>query len=81
MRFSASLIACVSALLFAGTATAARIWIPRSPDACRSIRGSGEPVWYLDLSTGGRVVIRLRPDAAPKMVDRVEGTAPASDFY
>lgn len=28
--------------------------------------------WVLDLSTGGRVLIRLRPDAAPKMVARIK---------
>jgi cyclophilin family peptidyl-prolyl cis-trans isomerase len=28
--------------------------------------------WVLDLSTGGRVLIRLRPDAAPKMVERIK---------
>jgi cyclophilin family peptidyl-prolyl cis-trans isomerase len=31
-----------------------------------------ENLWYLDLSTGGRVIIWLRPDAAPKMVERVK---------
>ena len=29
-------------------------------------------VWVLDLSTGGRVTIGLRPDVAPKMVERVK---------
>lgn len=28
--------------------------------------------WLLDLSTGGRVAIRLRPDVAPQMVQRVK---------
>jgi peptidylprolyl isomerase len=36
--------------------------------------------WVLDLSTGGRVLIRLRPDAAPKMVERVK-TLTRSHFY
>lgn len=31
-----------------------------------------ENTWVLDLSTGGRVTIRLRPDAAPKMVEQVK---------
>ncbi|WP_294043391.1 peptidylprolyl isomerase [Sphingomonas sp.] len=31
-----------------------------------------ENLLYLDLSTGGRVVIWLRPDVAPKMVERVK---------
>ena len=31
-----------------------------------------ENILYLDLSTGGRVTIWLRPDAAPKMVERIK---------
>ena len=31
-----------------------------------------ENTWLLDLSSGGRVTIRLRPDAAPKMVERIK---------
>ena len=31
-----------------------------------------ENTWVLDLSSGGRVTIRLRPDAAPKMVEQVK---------
>jgi cyclophilin family peptidyl-prolyl cis-trans isomerase len=31
-----------------------------------------ENLWLLDLSTGGRVTIWLRPDVAPKMVQRVK---------
>jgi len=30
-----------------------------------------ENTWYLDLSTGGRVTIQLRPDAAPNHVERI----------
>ena len=30
-----------------------------------------ENTWYLDLSTGGRVTIQLRPDAAPTHVERI----------
>lgn len=36
--------------------------------------------WVLDLSTGGRVLIRLRPDAAPKMVEQVK-TLTRRHFY
>ena len=39
-----------------------------------------ENLLYLDLSTGGRVVIWLRPDAAPKMVERVK-TLTRRHFY
>ncbi|MBV9884851.1 MAG: peptidylprolyl isomerase, partial [Sphingomonadaceae bacterium] len=31
-----------------------------------------ENTWNLDLSTGGRVVIQLRPDAAPQTVERIK---------
>jgi len=31
-----------------------------------------ENLWILDLSSGGRVTIRLRPDVAPKMVERIK---------
>jgi cyclophilin family peptidyl-prolyl cis-trans isomerase len=31
-----------------------------------------ENTWNLDLSTGGRVVIQLRPDAAPAHVERIK---------
>ncbi len=36
--------------------------------------------WVLDLSTGGRVLIRMRPDAAPKMVEQVK-TLTRRHFY
>jgi peptidylprolyl isomerase len=36
--------------------------------------------WDLDLSDGGRVVIQLRPDKAPKMVERVR-TLSSQGFY
>ena len=39
-----------------------------------------ENLLYLDLSTGGRVIIWLRPDAAPKMVERVK-TLTRQHFY
>ena len=42
--------------------TAVPIVVPADP----------ENTWILDLSTGGRVTIRLRPDVAPKMVERVK---------
>ena len=80
MRFIASLIACVSALFVAGSATAQQnidVAIPGRPPL-----PSKEPenLWYLDLSTGGRVTIWLRPDAAPKMVERVK-TLTRQGFY
>lgn len=39
------------------------------------IRGNPEHMLALDLSTGGRVVIQLRPDVAPRHVDRIKTLA------
>ena len=39
-----------------------------------------ENSWILDLSTGGRVVIQLRPDAAPQHVERIK-TLTRQGFY
>lgn len=39
-----------------------------------------ENTWVLDLSTGGRVLIRLRPDVAPKMVAQIK-TLTRRKFY
>ena len=39
-----------------------------------------ENLWLLDLSDGGRVTIWLRPDVAPKMVERVK-TLTRQRFY
>ncbi|MEG3175952.1 peptidylprolyl isomerase [Sphingomonas sp. RB3P16] len=52
--------------------TAGRPPIPSASDP--------ENLLYLDLSTGGRVIIWLRPDAAPKMVERVK-TLTRQHFY
>lgn len=39
-----------------------------------------ENIWYLDLSTGGRVKIVLRPDRAPNHVERIR-TLTRQGFY
>ena len=39
-----------------------------------------EDTWNLDLSTGGRVVIQLRPDVAPRTVERIK-TLTRQGFY
>ena len=39
-----------------------------------------ENTWVLDLSSGGRVMIRFRPDVAPKMVEQVK-TLTRRKFY
>ncbi len=89
MRFVAILVA-LSTLAFAfvaGPAFAAK----KKPDPKAAVvttagrppvpsAGDPENLWYLDLSTGGRVVIWLRPDAAPKMVERIK-TLTRQHFY
>jgi cyclophilin family peptidyl-prolyl cis-trans isomerase len=41
---------------------------------------TAEDTWHLDLSTGGRVSIQLRPDAAPNHVERIK-TLTRRGFY
>jgi len=56
---------------------------PRAPLAALAPEGiQGSPEWQLalDLSTGGRVVIQLRPDAAPAHVERIK-TLARQGFY
>lgn len=77
MRFLIGLVAMMGLALTGGqtlaakkkdktppVATAERIQPPSMNDK--------DNLLYLDLSTGGRVVIWLRPDVAPKMVDRIK---------
>lgn len=66
MRFKA-LLSLLLALLFAGAVHAQGIVSPPPPPAA-----DPENTWLLDLSTGGRVAIQLRPDVAPKMVERIK---------
>lgn len=71
----ASLIVAVTAPATAqivDTAIPGRAAIPSRTDP--------QNIWLLDLSDGGRVTIWLRPDAAPKMVERVK-TLTRQHFY
>jgi len=52
--------------LAAQTPAAAPAPIPLAPPAAEP-----QNIWNLDLSTGGRVSIQLRPDAAPNHVERI----------
>ena len=56
--------------------------VKAGPDATPSVIVPADPTntWVLDLSTGGRVLIRLRPDVAPQMVERIK-TLTRSHFY
>jgi peptidylprolyl isomerase len=71
MRLIVSLIAFLCALI-AGPATAQIIDNPVAGRPPIPSQTDPENLLYLDLSTGGRVTIWLRPDAAPKMVERVK---------
>ena len=63
MTFFKKIAAVLAALLAVGAAAAqAPITVP-APQP--------ENVWHLDLSTGGRVSILLRPDVAPGHVERI----------
>jgi peptidylprolyl isomerase len=64
-RLSTLLAALAGLFLTATLASAQRI--PAAPPAL-----TPENTWNLDLSTGGRVVIQLRPDVAPAHVERIK---------
>ncbi|MCW4461421.1 peptidylprolyl isomerase [Sphingomonas sp. BT-65] len=70
MRFVA-LILAFAASLFAMPASAQYVPGPAGRAAPPATTDK-ENLWLLDLSTGGRVTIWLRPDVAPKMVERVK---------
>ena len=62
----------------AAPATPARTAVPTIAPA--EIANNPEMLWALDLSTGGRVIIQLRPDAAPQHVERIK-TLTRQGFY
>lgn len=78
MRFVA-LFAALLASLFAMPA-AAQIVPPPAGRAAPPATTDKENLWILDLSTGGRVTIWLRPDVAPKAVERIK-TLTRRHFY
>src|SRR3954469_4009952 len=65
MRFKA-VLSVLTDMFFAGTGAAQIVSPPPVPAP------DPENIWLLDLSTGGRVAIQLRPDVAPKMVERIK---------
>jgi cyclophilin family peptidyl-prolyl cis-trans isomerase len=72
MRFVA-LILAFTASLFAIPASAQAQYVPGPAGrAAPPATTDKENLWLLDLSTGGRVTIWLRPDVAPKMVERIK---------
>ena len=67
-----SLLALLFGLFFAGALAAQ---VPVEPPA-----PTPDNMLHLDLSTGGRVTIQLRPDAAPRHVERIK-TLTRQGFY
>jgi cyclophilin family peptidyl-prolyl cis-trans isomerase len=76
VRWMAALFAAVLAIM-ALPAAAQTVASPHPPAASPT---DPQNLLYLDLSTGGRVTIWLRPDVAPKMVERVK-TLARQHFY
>ena len=79
MRFLLSILALVGL----GAAMPATAQIVESPAKDRKApppTTDKENLWLLDLSTGGRVTIWLRPDVAPQMVERIK-TLTRRKFY
>jgi peptidylprolyl isomerase len=83
------LIAAILALLGAVFATAAIAKKAPKPNPTPTPAATAAPVtppvtpdntWILELSTGGRVLIQLRPDKAPNTVERIK-TLTRSGFY
>jgi cyclophilin family peptidyl-prolyl cis-trans isomerase len=66
MRLKA-IAALFMAMLFAGPLAAQSFPTPPPPPAA-----TPENTWVLELTSGGRVTIQLRPDIAPKAVERVK---------
>ncbi|MEG8040769.1 peptidylprolyl isomerase [Sphingomonas sp. LR60] len=74
MRPIALLAAALAATVSVATPVAAQDRLPAPPLSDKT------NIWVLDLSTGGRVEVALRPDVAPKMVDRIK-TLTRQHFY
>ncbi|NNM76600.1 peptidylprolyl isomerase [Sphingomonas sp. ID1715] len=81
MRFVAALLVLLGAL-FATSAYAKKKAAP-APAATVATPVPAltpENTWVLDLSTGGRVLVQLRPDKAPNHVERIK-TLTRAGFY
>ena len=71
-------VALVAGLLSIGASAAAQNAVPAAPLAVPA--ATPDNILHLDLSTGGRVSIQLRPDVAPKHVERIK-TLARQGFY
>ena len=80
-----SIIAGAAGLVMAGLLAAQppqQAVLPPQPKSAPPVAPALEPenAWNLDLSTGGRVTIQLRPDVAPQHVERIK-TLTRQGFY
>ncbi|HEU0066468.1 MAG TPA: peptidylprolyl isomerase [Sphingomonas sp.] len=84
MRRIASVFAVMAAIFvgpgFSGPALAQIVDTPVAGRAAPASPTDPQNLLLLDLSTGGRVTIWLRPDVAPKMVERIK-TLARQHFY
>jgi cyclophilin family peptidyl-prolyl cis-trans isomerase len=78
MKFK-SLLAALAAVFFSGFAVAQEPAAP-APSPTVTPELTPENTWNLDLSTGGRVSIQLRPAFAPAHVERIK-TLTRQGFY
>ncbi|HEY0270709.1 MAG TPA: peptidylprolyl isomerase [Sphingomonas sp.] len=83
----AILLLCVACMTIASPASAKKAKkikiVPEKPVRIEDFLPppvTAENTWDLDLSDGGRVVVQLRPDKAPKMVERIK-TLTRQGFY
>ncbi|WNO53207.1 peptidylprolyl isomerase [Stakelama saccharophila] len=79
MRFIAFLLALVAAMAAMPAAAQNQLFEVKGRKAAPG-PDDKDNLWLLDLSTGGRVTILLRPDVAPNMVARVK-TLTRDHFY
>src|SRR5688572_1344008 len=75
-----SFFASLSFFVTAGLAAAQTPAATPAPNPTTPPPVVAENVWHLDLSTGGRVSIQLRPDVAPGHVERIR-TLTGQGFY
>lgn len=75
-----ALLLCLFAFPALAVAASAQTAVAAEARATPPLTTDKENLWLLDLSDGGRVTIWLRPDVAPKMVERVK-TLTRQGFY
>jgi cyclophilin family peptidyl-prolyl cis-trans isomerase len=73
MRLISTLLALACSLFACAAVAQTAQTVPgKFPNRAPEAPQTPDNTWILDLSTGGRVTIWLRPDVAPKMVERIK---------